>query len=185
MPSGCLTRLPWLTALLALIQAGAALRALQTPPELAAQVSMPLPLEFVGGALWGSIFALVTIALLRRAPRAFLWAGWSLLIFIGYNMVRWLLFTQADYDRQRVNTGFTDVQHFNANHLTIFVQVKREVRGNLLRFHDHIVCELDIHGVGLVVIYHLHDAPHFTRFLPYGDSTTEIFSLSVYPSPAG
>lgn len=99
---GCLTRLKWLTALLALIQAGAAWRALNVPQELAAQISLPLPLEFVGGALWALLFALVTFALFRQLPRAFLWAGWSLIVFIGYNMARWILFTQADYDRQRL-----------------------------------------------------------------------------------
>src|SRR5687767_11886741 len=44
-----------LTALLACVQLGAAVRALQVPDELAAKISLPLPLDFIASLLWAFI----------------------------------------------------------------------------------------------------------------------------------
>lgn len=101
--NGCFYRLLWLsTALMALVQVGLVWRAAQIPPELAAQVSLSLPLEFVGGLLWALIFALVTLWLVLRRRGALRAAGWTLVVFALYNGARWLVFTRADYDRQRL-----------------------------------------------------------------------------------
>jgi hypothetical protein len=89
-----------LTGLLALTQAGAALRVFSLPPDLAGQISLPLPLEFVAGALWALLFAAITVNLLHRrtAHRVVpVLSG-----FILYSLARLLLFTQADYDRTRL-----------------------------------------------------------------------------------
>jgi hypothetical protein len=103
MRTGCRYRLLMLvTALLALIQIGAAWRALQVPPALAEQVSLPLPLEFVGGLLWAGVFAVLTYWLVRRRRGAARLVAAVLGVFALYNGVRWLLFTRADYDSERL-----------------------------------------------------------------------------------
>lgn len=90
-----------LTALLAVVQIGATVRALQVPDALAAKVSLPLPLEAVAGLLW-ALLSLVVLALLwRRVRRARLYAAWLAVGFSIYSLIRLLLFSQADYDRGR------------------------------------------------------------------------------------
>lgn len=93
----------WLIALcglLTLAQAGAALRALRVPPELAAQISLWLPLEFVAGGLWALLFAVITANLLRK--RAVQPAVFALGGFLIYSVIRLLLWAQADYDQNRL-----------------------------------------------------------------------------------
>jgi hypothetical protein len=90
------------TAVLALIEAGAAVEALRMPAELAAQVSVPVALEVIGGVVWALVFAVVTFRLARRDARAGLLTAWALIAFSIYTVARLLLFTQADYDRQRL-----------------------------------------------------------------------------------
>jgi len=90
-----------LTALLALVQFGAALRALSVPDELAARISLPVPLDFVAGLLW-ALLSLMALALLwRRERRARLYAAWLAVGFSTYSLLRLLLFSQAEYDRGR------------------------------------------------------------------------------------
>lgn len=88
--------------LLAAFQAGAAWRALTVPTELAAQVSLALPLEFVTSAAWAVAAALVAVALLRRHPRAGVFAAWLVIGFMSYSLGRLAVFARADYDRQRL-----------------------------------------------------------------------------------
>ena len=94
---------PWrlilLLAALALFQAGAALQAITTPPEIAAQIRLPLGLQFVAGTLWALLFAFITVNLVRRQTQTL--TTWALLGFVTYSLLRLLLFTQADYDQQR------------------------------------------------------------------------------------
>lgn len=100
--AGCIRWLAALTALLAVIELGAAGRALQTPPDLAAKISLPMPLEFAASAIWGLLAALVTVAFVRRSPRALRYTASLLIGFTLYSLTRLLLFAQADYDRQRL-----------------------------------------------------------------------------------
>ncbi|NWF68148.1 MAG: hypothetical protein HXY40_03600 [Chloroflexi bacterium] len=99
---GCFRPLTLLTTLLCLFQAGAALRAITTPPALAAQVALPLGLEFVAGVLWALLFAYACGALLRRTQRAAPDTILLIGVFIMYSVARLLFFAQADYDRQRL-----------------------------------------------------------------------------------
>jgi len=100
--AGCSRWLAALTGILTLIQLGGALHALQIRPELAAQVSLSMPLEVAASTTWALLSASVTLALLRRLPRALHHAAWLLIGFIGYSLGRLVLFAQADYDRQRL-----------------------------------------------------------------------------------
>jgi hypothetical protein len=91
-----------LTVVLALIEAGAAVEALRMPAELAAQVRVPVALDVTGGVVWALVFTLVTVWLARSDARAGRLAAWALIAFSIYMLSRLLLFTQADYDRQRL-----------------------------------------------------------------------------------
>ena len=95
-------RLIVLTAALALFQAVAAARTFTVPPQLTAQLSLPLPLEFVAGLWWALLFTFITVNLVQTRSQAVRWTGWALAGFIVYSFVRLLLFTQADYDRERL-----------------------------------------------------------------------------------
>jgi hypothetical protein len=90
-----------LTALLALFQFGAAVRALQVPGDLAARVNVPLPLEFIVSMLWGLAAMGVFVMLWQRRGKARLYAAWLAVGFSIYSLLRLLLFSQADYDRGR------------------------------------------------------------------------------------
>jgi hypothetical protein len=91
-----------LTGSLAVVTLGMAVRAVTLPPELAAQVSLSLPLEFVGGALWSGAFVWATWGLLRRKHGAVPLAWALMLAFATYSAVRLLIFARADYDRGRL-----------------------------------------------------------------------------------
>jgi hypothetical protein len=100
---GCAYRLlTVLTALLAVVGAGMVVRALTLPPELAALVSLNLPLEVAAGALWAALFALATWRLLRRRVYAVDQALGLVLAFATYSFIRLLLFSRADYDLGRL-----------------------------------------------------------------------------------
>jgi hypothetical protein len=98
-PSRC-WELILLTVLLALFQIGAALRALRIPPELGAQISLPMILEFVAAGLWALLFAVITVNLIRgRAlrPAVLIISG-----FVIYSLARLIVFARADYDLNRL-----------------------------------------------------------------------------------
>ncbi len=95
-------RLIVLAVALALFQAVAAARTLTVPPELAAQLSLPLPLEFAAGVWWALLFTFIAVNLVQMKPQAVRWMGWALVGFIVYSFARLLLFAQADYDRERL-----------------------------------------------------------------------------------
>lgn len=87
-----------LTALIAIHQAITAVRVLQLPPELAATLTIPPPLEFIASSGWSLLFAWITFHLLLSAHAR---TGWFLLAFVTYSLLRLFLFAQADYDQQR------------------------------------------------------------------------------------
>lgn len=98
-------RLYWLMTLLGILllfQLSAAARALQVPPELAVQVSLPMPLQFVAGILWAVASLVILVRLWQRRPGSAQIAGWLIIAFCIYSLLRLLLFTQADYDRGRL-----------------------------------------------------------------------------------
>ncbi len=99
---GCRIRLPFWTALLTLLQVGAAVYALQIPPELSAEVGLPAAFQFVIGALWAFLFAVITVLLIQGRRHARRYAVWAVLVFASYTVARWIFFTRADYDRQRL-----------------------------------------------------------------------------------
>lgn len=86
-------------ALLAIMQASAAWRALHIPGE---QVSLLPGLEAAAGAGWALAAAWVMVILLRRRPRARWYATGLLAGFALYSLGRLAVFAQADYDRQRL-----------------------------------------------------------------------------------
>jgi hypothetical protein len=95
-------RLVLLTACLMLFQFGAAVRALQVPADLAAQISLSLPMEFVASGFWALLFALFTLNLIRLTAYAQRHAILAITGFITYSAARLVLFTRADYDQQRL-----------------------------------------------------------------------------------
>lgn len=95
-------RLITLAVLLVVVNAGAALAALTRPPEVAAQISLRAPLEFVTGALWTLSFGLLAVRLWQRRSSARRLFGWALIAWIGYSLVRLFVFARADYDQGRL-----------------------------------------------------------------------------------
>ena len=91
-----------LTAFLALTQAGSAVRAMQMPTDLAAQVSVPRALDFAAGVMWAVLAALVVVLLVQRRSAAQLSAAWLWAGHLAYAALRWLLFVRADYDTNRL-----------------------------------------------------------------------------------
>jgi hypothetical protein len=91
-----------LTLLLSIFQIGSATRVLQIPADVAAQIHLILPLEFIASAVWAILAALVMVGLFQRWQRAQLYATILLVAFTLYSLVRLALFAQADYDRERL-----------------------------------------------------------------------------------
>ena len=91
-----------LTIVLAIVSAGMAIRAIQLPPELAAQVSVVPAVEVIAGSLWALLFALLAWLLLRNRRNAVRLTTWAVLVFAAYSLIRLLLFARADYDVGRL-----------------------------------------------------------------------------------
>lgn len=89
-----------LTTLLALMQTGAAVRALTPPPVVTTATRLSLPLEFGAGVGWALLFAAITVNLLRK--RAVRPGVLAVSAFLLYSTLRLLLFVQADYDQNRL-----------------------------------------------------------------------------------
>lgn len=89
---------------LAVVQVGVAVQSLTLPAELASSVSLLLPFEFVAAALWAGVFALVGLQLWRQG-RSLKLRRLALILLGGfavYSLARLAIFTQADYDRERI-----------------------------------------------------------------------------------
>jgi lysylphosphatidylglycerol synthetase-like protein (DUF2156 family) len=93
-------------AALALYQGAAALRALDTPPGLAAIINLPSALACVAASVWALIFTLLAVNLWLLRPRAVRQAAWAAIVFAAYSAARLALYAQADYDRQRLPLAF-------------------------------------------------------------------------------
>ncbi|MBL8154766.1 MAG: hypothetical protein JNM70_11335 [Anaerolineae bacterium] len=91
-----------LMGFLALFQGGAAVRVLHIAPDLAAQITLSLALEFVVSLLWTGTAALTARALWLRRAAAGRQARAVLIGFVGYSLLRLILFAQAPYDRGRL-----------------------------------------------------------------------------------
>lgn len=100
--SGCSCGLTALAGLLAIFQAGAAVRALQIPTPLAQYINLPPALEFIASGLWAAAFTAGLILLIQRKPGAFRLVAALVTGFATYSIFRLLLFARADYDRQRL-----------------------------------------------------------------------------------
>ena len=52
--------------------------------------------------MWGVVFAIIVLGLLRRLHWATRWAGWLIIGFAIYKAAHIAVFAQADYDQRRV-----------------------------------------------------------------------------------
>jgi hypothetical protein len=100
--AGSSRRAALITALVCVYALAAAVHALTLPPSLAAQVRLPVALEAAGGLVWALVFGALTVALIRRRPRAGVYSLWAGVGFLTFQLLRWWGFVQADYDRQRL-----------------------------------------------------------------------------------
>lgn len=88
---------------LTLVQLTALVRALQTPSDLAALLTLPSGVAAIGAGVWACLLCAAAIFTLR-APleRARRWGLTALLGFAAYSIARLAIFAQADYDRGRI-----------------------------------------------------------------------------------
>lgn len=87
---------------LALFQAGAAVRVLRLPAEIAAQTNLALPLEIAVSLFWAAFAVVVCRRLWQRRADAVRKAGWLTGTFSLYSVARLVIYAQADYDRGRL-----------------------------------------------------------------------------------
>lgn len=95
----------WLLLLLTVIflfQMGSIVTALQTPESIEGVVSFPPLVQLVTGVTWAVLFAWGIIRVFRLAPLGIMYSLWLIALFILYSLLRLLIFTTADYDRQRL-----------------------------------------------------------------------------------
>jgi hypothetical protein len=99
-------RAPWwysaLFAGLALIQSGGLVRWLWLSRDTGITLSVPAPVDALGQLVWAMLLGWVAWSLLRGVPQAVNRSIWLLSVFIIYDVLRLLAFSQADYDRQRL-----------------------------------------------------------------------------------
>ena len=89
-----------LALLMLLVQLGALQQLTTIPPDVAAQLSLSLPLELVLTLAWALIFAWLAVNLWRGSPTRWLWR--AMLVYAAIGLARLLLFARADYDRGRL-----------------------------------------------------------------------------------
>ncbi len=90
------------TAALAIIQFGAAYRAMTLPSDLARQVSLLPELEFVAALAWAVLLSAATWRVAWYKPRNLRTGVYVLVAFVVYSVARLLVFTRADYDHNRL-----------------------------------------------------------------------------------
>lgn len=95
--------LPALLAALALHQIVSAIRVLQLPETIRAQISLSPTLEIVAGFGWALAFGCCLGAVITRRGKAVQRAALiTLALFTLYSFGRLWIFTRADYDRGRL-----------------------------------------------------------------------------------
>jgi hypothetical protein len=115
----------WLLAIgaaMTLFQAGAALRALALPPV--PTLSLLPALEFVAAALWMGVFLLLTLKVWNKRHAAARRMAWALIAWMGYSLLRIVVFARADYDRGRIPFLVIAVVVCSALILTIMLRQK-------------------------------------------------------------
>jgi cytosine/uracil/thiamine/allantoin permease len=90
------------TAALAIVQFGAAYRAMTLPSDLARQVSLMPELEFVAALTWGMLLSVATWKVAWAKARNLRTGVYVLVAFIVYSVARLLVFTRAEYDHNRL-----------------------------------------------------------------------------------
>ncbi|MFN8564152.1 MAG: hypothetical protein U0703_21615 [Anaerolineae bacterium] len=90
------------TAALAIIQFGAAYRAMTLPSDLARQVSLLPELEFVAALAWAVLLSAATYRVAWYRVRNLRTGVYVLVGFVVYSVARLLVFTRADYDHNRL-----------------------------------------------------------------------------------
>ena len=89
-----------LALLMLLVQLASLQQLTRIPPEIAAQLSLMLPLERALTLAWALIFAWLAVTLWRGAQTRRLWQ--ALAFYAVISVMRLLLFARADYDRGRL-----------------------------------------------------------------------------------
>lgn len=90
------------TAALAIIEFGAAYRAMTLPSDLARQVSLIPELEFVAALVWGVLLSAATWRVAWYRARNLRTGVYVLVAFVVYSVARLLVFTRAEYDHNRL-----------------------------------------------------------------------------------
>jgi hypothetical protein len=90
-----------LAAVLAAVQVTAVFQALGAPAT-SVTTSIPQGVQALVSGLWAAAFLAGVYALAARRPQAFKRVLWLLFGFLFYSVMRLVLFTRADYDRQRL-----------------------------------------------------------------------------------
>jgi FtsH-binding integral membrane protein len=85
-----------------LFQAGAALNALSHSPILLQNLSLLPALEFVASALWALLFLTLAVQVWNKRHDVVRRMTWALLVWMGYSLIRIIVFARADYDRGRI-----------------------------------------------------------------------------------
>jgi len=75
---------------------------LQLPDSIRQQLTIIVNFQIVFGIIWSMVFLFALYFLLQRHPKAQRLTSWLVISFVGYRLLRLIVFVQADYDRQRL-----------------------------------------------------------------------------------
>lgn len=75
---------------------------MQLPENVAGQLSFPPALQIIIGIFWITLSGIVWVRLVRRQSQGVRFAIWLIVGFLIYSGLRIVLFSQSDYDQQRV-----------------------------------------------------------------------------------
>ncbi|MDQ7024696.1 MAG: hypothetical protein Q9P44_03975 [Anaerolineae bacterium] len=70
--------------------------------DILKEYHVPLLIQAGLAIIWSGIFMSITVGLFGQKRWALRYRYWSILAFIVYNLLRAILLTQADYDRNRL-----------------------------------------------------------------------------------
>ena len=90
------------TAAAAIIEFGAAHRAMTLPSTLAAQISLIPELEFLAALVWGALLSAATWRVAWYRQRNLRTGVFVLVAFVVYSVARLFVLTRADYDYNRL-----------------------------------------------------------------------------------